>query len=137
MVAGLAQRGEASVHALYLDGKPVAMQTVLRAGSTAFTWKTAYDEVMHDYSPGMLLLEDYTKAFLADARIARVDSCAYDESSFMAAWRERQAIAQVWIDARRGGSPGFGALCRLQKAVLRLRASAKQHYLSWRRKWKT
>ena len=28
------------------------------------------------------------------------NSCAFDESSFMAAWSERQAIAQVWIDAR-------------------------------------
>ena len=136
MVTTLAERGEASVHALYLDGKPVSTQIVLRAGSVVFTWKTAYDEAMHDFSPGMLLLEDYTKAFLADASIARVDSCAFDETSFMAAWRERQVIAQVWIDARPGRSLAFGALCRLQKSFLSLRASAKQRYLSWRRKWK-
>jgi CelD/BcsL family acetyltransferase involved in cellulose biosynthesis len=136
MVAALALRGAASIHALYLDGKPVSMQIVLRAGPDAFTWKTAYDEAMHDFSPGMLLLEDYTKAFLSDDRIARVDSCVYDESSFMAAWSERQAIAQVWIDARRGSSLFFLGACWLQKASLSLRAVAKQTYLSWRRKWK-
>ncbi len=137
MIAGLAAHGAAAIHALVLDGRAVSMQVVLRAGSVAFTWKTAYDETLHDVSPGMLLLEDYTTAFLADAQIARVDSCAYDESSFMAAWRERQAVVQVWIDARPGGSPAFHVLCRLQKAYLKLRASAKQRYLSWRRKWKT
>ncbi len=136
MVTTLAARGEASVHALYLDGRPVSTQIVLRAGAVAFTWKTAYDEAMHDYSPGMLLLEDYTKVFLADKSIARVDSCAFDETSFMAAWRERQEIAQVWIDARPGRSLAFGALGRVQKGYLNLRAHAKQRYLSWRRKWK-
>jgi CelD/BcsL family acetyltransferase involved in cellulose biosynthesis len=136
MVLDLARGGAASVHALHLDGKPVSTQIVLRAGPAAFTWKTAYDEAMHDFSPGMLLLEDYTKAFLADERIERVDSCAYDESGFMAAWSERQDIAQVWIDARAGGSRRFVVLCRLQKALFGLRAVAKQKYLSWRRKWK-
>ena len=136
MVADLARSGAASVHALHLDGKPVSTQIVLRAGPVAFTWKTAYDEAMHDFSPGMLLLEDYTKAFLADAQIARVDSCAFDESGFMAAWSERQDIAQMWIDARSGDSWRFVVLCRLQKALLGLRAAAKQKYLSWRRKWK-
>lgn len=136
MVAALARRGNAAVHALYLDGKPVSMQVVLRAGAAAFTWKTAYDEAMHDFSPGMLLLEDYTKAFLADENIAYVDSCAYDESGFMSAWRERQAIAQVWIDARRGGSLAFRALGHLQKAFLSLRGAAKQRYLAWRGSWK-
>jgi CelD/BcsL family acetyltransferase involved in cellulose biosynthesis len=136
MVAALAERGNAAVHALYLDGKPVSMQIVLRAGPAAFTWKTAYDEALHDFSPGMLLLEDYTKAFLADESIAYADSCAYDETGFMSAWSERQAIAQVWFDARRGSSLGFHMLYRMQKAYLTLRAVAKDGYLSWSRRWK-
>jgi len=136
LVAALAERGNALVHALYLNGKPVSMQIVLRAGAAAFTWKTAYDEALQDYSPGMLLLEDYTKAFLADKSIAYVDSCAFDETGFMSAWSERRAIAQVWIDARRGSSLGFQMHCRMQKAFLTLRAVAKEGYLSWRRKWK-
>jgi CelD/BcsL family acetyltransferase involved in cellulose biosynthesis len=130
MVSTLAAQGEASIHALYLDGRAVSMQVVLRAGPAAFTWKTAYDEKLHDVSPGMLLLEDYTAAFLNDDSIAFVDSCAYDDSGYMAAWRERQKIVNVWFDARRGGSAAFTVLSRLQKAYLRLRGAAKTAYLA-------
>lgn len=128
MIASLAQEGEAAIHVLTLAGRPVALQVVLRAGPAAYTWKTAYDERLHDYSPGMLLLEDYTTAFLADDGIAWVDSCAFDETGFMAVWRERQAIADMWIDVRRSASPTFGALCRLQKTWLALRSAAKTVY---------
>jgi Acetyltransferase (GNAT) domain len=112
----------------------VSLQLVLRAGPAAFTWKTAYDEAQHDFSPGMLLLEDYTAAFLADPGIARVDSCAYDETSFMGAWRERQAVATVWLDARREGSSAFAVLTRLQRAYLRARGAAKAAYLTYLKK---
>jgi hypothetical protein len=101
------------------------MQIVLRAGATAFTWKTAYDEALRHFSPGMLLLEDYTAAFLADPNIECVDSCVYDESSFMAVWNEREAMAELWIDARRGGSAAFVHLSRVQKTYLWLRTKAK------------
>lgn len=130
MIAALAARGEAAIHELTLDGKPISMQIVLRAGTTAFTWKTAYDETQSDFSPGTLLLEDYTTSFLADPGIARVDSCAYDETSFMGTWRERQAIATVWFDARPGGSAIFGFLTRLQSTFLRARGAAKTIYLT-------
>ena len=134
IMAALAPHGEAWIHALTLDGVPVSMQIVLRAGATAFTWKTAYDERLRDFSPGMLLLEDYTSAFLADPRIATVDSCAYDETSFMAVWDGRQAMTELWLDARRGGSPAFAQLSRLQDAYLRLRAQAKAIHARLRRR---
>ena len=125
MMAALAPHGDAWVHALTLDGAPMSMQIVLRAGSTAFTWKTAYDEQLRDFSPGMLLLEDYTAAFLADPGIVAVDSCAYDETSFMAVWDGREAMTDLWLDTRRGGSTAFALLSRLQVLYLRLRAQAK------------
>lgn len=130
MIAELAAQGEAAIHALTLDGRPVSMQIVLRAGAAAFTWKTAYDETLHDFSPGMLLFEDYTAALLADDDIDYVDSCAFDDSGYMATWRERQAIAHLWFDARRGGSLAFAALTRMQKGFLRLRGRAKTLYLA-------
>jgi CelD/BcsL family acetyltransferase involved in cellulose biosynthesis len=107
------------------------MQIVLRAGPAAFTWKTAYDESWRDVSPGMLLLEDYTAAFLADESIAYVDSCAHDDTGFMAAWSEREAIATVWFDCRAGDSVTFTMLSRLQKTYLALRQSAKRLYLTY------
>ena len=109
------------------------MQIVARAGAAAFTWKTAYDEAFHDFSPGMLLLEDYTAAFLADKSIAFVDSCSFDDTGFMSAWQERQSVADIWIDARRGGSLEFRALSGLQKSYRDVRAAAKAAYLKWRK----
>jgi CelD/BcsL family acetyltransferase involved in cellulose biosynthesis len=131
-VSALAELGCASIHSLYLDGKPVSMQIVARCGTAAFTWKTAYDETLRDFSPGMLLLEDYTAAFLADKSIAFVDSCSLDDSGYMSAWSERQPVADLWIDARRGGSLTFRVLSGLQKNYRNLRAAAKSAYLSSR-----
>jgi CelD/BcsL family acetyltransferase involved in cellulose biosynthesis len=136
VIAALASEGDAAVHALTIDGRPVSMQIVLRAGAGAFTWKTAYDEAFQESSPGMLLLEDYTAAFLADAGIAFVDSCSYDDSGFMAAWSERQQIVNFWFDARRGRSVAFAIASRLHYGALALRAAVKALYLSYKSKWR-
>jgi hypothetical protein len=132
-VGALAEEGRACIHALTLDRRPVSMQIVLRAGAGAFTWKIAYDENLHDFSPGMLLLEDYTAAFLQDPSIAFVNSCTYDDRSFMSVWTERESIANLWIDVRRGGSVSFELLWRLQKSYCGLRAMVKNAYLTPRR----
>lgn len=131
-IVGMAAQGCASVHALCLDGRPVSMQVIVRAGSAAFTWKTAYDEDYQDYSPGMLLLEDYTTALLADKSVAYVDSCAHDDSGYMSVWTDRQSVADLWIDARRGGSMTFRILSRLQKRFRELREIAKDAYWALR-----
>jgi CelD/BcsL family acetyltransferase involved in cellulose biosynthesis len=136
-MAALAANGSAAIHSIYLDGKPVSMQLVVRAGGAAFTWKTAYDEAFQDFSPGMLLLEDYTAAFLADKSIAFVDSCSYDDTGYMSAWQERREVADIWIDARRGGSLEFRALSGLQKTYREARATAKAVYQQWRKSRKT
>ena len=132
-VGALAEQGRASIHSLYLDGKPVSMQIVARSGAAAFTWKTAYDEAFHDFSPGTLLLEDYTAAFLADKSIAFVDSCSFDDTGFMSAWTERQPIADLWFDARRDGSIAFRAASGVQKTYRDLRHAAKRAYLTRRK----
>ena len=131
-VGALADAGCASIHSLYLDGRPVSMQIVARSGVAAFTWKTAYDEAFQEFSPGTLLFEDYTAAFLADKSIAFVDSCSFDDSGYMAGWSERQAVADLWIDARRGGSLSFSVLSGAHKSYRHLRAAAKSAYLAWR-----
>ena len=112
MIEALAADGAVAIHSLTLDGRPVSMQVVLRSGRTAFTWKTAYDEALHDFSPGALLLEDYTASLLANQSIDQVDSCAFDDTGYMSAWQERAALAQVWFDASAGGSTSARAVSR-------------------------
>ena len=46
---------------------------------------------------------------------------------------ERQAIGNLWLDARRGGSLAFRSLSALQKTYRELRATAKTAYLAARR----
>jgi CelD/BcsL family acetyltransferase involved in cellulose biosynthesis len=135
-VGALASTGCASIHSLYLDGKPVSMQIVVRSGAVAFTWKTAYDEAFQDFSPGTLLWEDYTAALLADKTIAAVDSCSFDDSGYMATWTERQAMADLWFDVRRGGSAAFRFVGGAQGCYRAMRALAKTGYLAWRNRQK-
>jgi len=128
MVTALAQAGGASIYALELDGRPISVQVVLRAGHAAYTWKTAYDERLGDYSPGMLLFEDYSRALLADPTIAFADSCAFDDTGYMAAWKERKLVIDLWFDTRRGQSISFTAITHAQKTYLPLREMAKKVY---------
>ncbi len=67
--------------------------------------------------------------FLPIPEIAFTDSCAYDETSYMAAWRERKLVIDLWFDARGGTSAKFSALARMQKTYLPLRETAKRAYL--------
>lgn len=135
-IATLAHQRQAEIYAIELDGRSIAMQIVLRAGRAAFTWKTTYDERFSDFSPGTLLLEDYTTALLADPDIEYVDSCSYDDSGFMSAWQHRKAVADLWLDARRNGSFEFRALSTVQRAYRHLRATARQAYLAFGRQRK-
>jgi Acetyltransferase (GNAT) domain len=57
------------MHTLSLDARPLSMQIILQCGAAAFTWKTAFDEEFSDFSPGMLLFEDYTAVLLVDPRL--------------------------------------------------------------------
>ena len=134
MIAALAAQGDAEVHSLTLDGRPVSMQVLLRAGRTAFTWKTCYDESLHDVSPGTLLFEDYTAHLLADERVDAVDSCSFDDSGYMGSWQERSEIATLWFDARPRRSMTFLVFAQMQSAWLALRARAKTLYRKHLRK---
>jgi CelD/BcsL family acetyltransferase involved in cellulose biosynthesis len=102
---GLARRGRASIATLEVDGRAIASQVLLRAGAAAFTWKIAYDENFHDYSPGMLLLEAYSARLMADATLRFADSCCWDTNNFMSSlWSDRQPVAGFVVDVRPGGS---------------------------------
>jgi CelD/BcsL family acetyltransferase involved in cellulose biosynthesis len=128
MLGALAAQGQATIYSLVLDGQPVSMQIVLRAGATAFTWKTAYDEGLSDVSPGMLLFEDYTKALLAEPGIATVDSCAYDDRSFMASWSERRTVVDMMFDVRRGALQSVRILGSINCAYRAVRMRVKNHW---------
>ena len=130
--SAMARAGAAEIHCLRLDGRPLAMQLVVRAGKAAFTWKTAYDEAFARFSPGTLLFEDYTTRFLGDETLEFVDSCAEDDSGYMATWTERQPVADLRLSTVRGASLGFRLASPAERRFRKLRGVAKRLYRKMR-----
>jgi hypothetical protein len=97
-VHGLAERDMCRVHTLTLDGKVIACLIVFIENGCAYTWKTAYDESLSNYSPGTLLMIEVTKTHLDDPNIMATDSCAVPDHPVMSRiWSERRAIGTLVI----------------------------------------
>jgi CelD/BcsL family acetyltransferase involved in cellulose biosynthesis len=129
-VEALAADGLVTIQALRLDGRAVAARVVLRSGAGAFTWKSTYDEAFRDYSPGVLLLEDFMNAVLSERNVAFVDSCNFGDDGYVADfWMERQPIADLLFDARRGRSLAFVMAAASERVYRRSRDTAKTAYL--------
>ena len=113
-VSGLAAEGKARVDRLRVGERAAATIVTLRSGAAAWTWKIAYDEAFARYSPGVQLMLDLTESLLADATIARVDSCATaDHPMIDHLWRERLVLSDRLITAR-PPTIGFAIACRLE-----------------------
>ena len=76
-------RGQALMHGLFLDGKPVAMLFSFRAGAGIFAFKIAYDENFAKYSPGVQVMLDTLANLHQDSRFAWIDSCAESDHSMI------------------------------------------------------
>lgn len=117
--------GDALVARLLLDRRPVAAGVVLISGRTAWFWKTAYDETLAKYSPGVLLTLDLSAALLREPDIDVVDSCAVENHPMIdRLWPGRRALSDRLI----GLSPGrgFALACRLETLRRKLITTARQ-----------
>jgi CelD/BcsL family acetyltransferase involved in cellulose biosynthesis len=121
LVGDLAARQSASVALLRLDGKPIAAQVVMYCGSTAYTWKTAFDAQYAKYSPGALLIDKLTDELFAMPGIEAIDSCSA-EGSFMAQlWAGRRPMVDLLVDVGTGNSLHFALEAGRQRGYQRLR----------------
>jgi CelD/BcsL family acetyltransferase involved in cellulose biosynthesis len=128
-VAGLAAAGNAEIWSLEAGGRAVSMAVILASGAVRFDWKVAYDEAVQNCSPGVLLAQDYTAGFLDDPAVEAADSCAFDESGFLGGvWTERQGVARLLADARRGGSLQHRLLAAAERGYRDCRELAKRLY---------
>jgi len=90
--------GRCRIHALRLDGKPVAVTVSCGQGETWWLWKIAYDEAFAQYSPGVLLILDITEAALKADSPVRYDSCAQPNHPMIdRIWRQRRAYADILL----------------------------------------
>ena len=84
------------------------------AGSTAYTWKIAFDEAFRRFSPGAQLMLEAPRSLFSDPNVARIDSCAAaDHPMIDHLWKDRLAVGTLVI------GPPSGAIHRLGLAVLR------------------
>ena len=97
-IAALGTEGRVRIDRLTRGNKPLAAGITLRAGDCAWFWKIAYDEEAARYSPGVQLSVDLTNDLLADASLARANSCATaDHPMIDHLWGERLTLTDLLI----------------------------------------
>lgn len=75
------REGLTQVHTLLLDGRPIASNLTILAGSTAFTPKIAYDESLRKLSPGIVRAHLMIEAFFDHAAYTSMDSASTNANS--------------------------------------------------------
>jgi len=97
-VANLSEVDAVRIHTIDFEGEAIASLVVFIMAGEAYTWKTAYDERLAQYSPGKLLMMKLTEWHLDDANIMRTDSCAVPDHPIMSRfWEEREEMGTLVI----------------------------------------
>ncbi len=128
VVIGAQRAGKLDMLRIDLDGAPIAMLVNLLAAPGAFSFKTAFDERLSRFSPGVLIQIENLQ-LLARGDIGWMDSCAVENHPMInSLWGERRAIVRVSVPlagARRRTI--FTAARGLEKAAARLRRFRAPH----------
>lgn len=121
LIGALAEQQNASVALLRVDGRAVAAQVLMYCGTTAYTWKTAFNSDYAKYSPGALLIDKITDELFSGTGIEAINSCSA-EGSFMAQlWAGRRTMVDLLVDVGPGRSIGFTLEAGRQRGYDRLR----------------
>lgn len=121
LIGALVEQGGASVALLRVDGRAIAAQVLMYCGSTAYTWKTAFDSEFSRYSPGALLVDKVTEDLFSAPGIDAIDLCSA-EGSFMAQlWSGRRKLVDLLVKVSAGQSLGFTLEAGRRQGYRRLR----------------
>jgi CelD/BcsL family acetyltransferase involved in cellulose biosynthesis len=127
MLASLARDGKLAIHLLELDGEALAIGLMLRSGDRAFFWKTAYDESYAEYSPGLQLTLELSRAQQRDASIAATDSCAIEGHPMIdRLWTARLALVDCVVATRPGAARGLAVWAAGEAAKRRVKETIKR-----------
>jgi CelD/BcsL family acetyltransferase involved in cellulose biosynthesis len=126
----LAAEGKVAIDRLLLDGRAIAAAVTLRSGDSAWYWKTAYDETLARYAPGMLLSAALTERLAEDTAVARTDSCAAASSRMLdPMWRERLSLGDRLIAVRPDSAFALGRrLETLRRAVIATAKTIRERF---------
>ncbi len=132
LVGDLAAQGDASVALLRLGGRAIAAQVLLYCGSTAYTWKTAFDASFGKFSPGALLVDKVTEELFAAGAIETIDSCSPAGSFMDQLWTGRHTMVDLLVDVGAGRSLGFAFEAMRERGYAQLRDLRKRlRGVSW------
>lgn len=125
-MTSLARTGQCRIDLLTVAGRPAAAGIVLRAGDRGFYWKTAYDEALARFSPGLQLALELTHRQLLQDDVACTDSCAAPGHSMIdRIWHDRMTVVDVLVAAGAVETSRFDLACLLEGQRRRLRSAAK------------
>jgi CelD/BcsL family acetyltransferase involved in cellulose biosynthesis len=123
----LAQQGECSVDVMTVGGAPAGVGIILGDTTRSFYWKTAFDEELASYSPGVQLTLEMSSRQL-EGGIAETDSCAIaDHPMIDRLWPDRLAVADWFVEARAASTSAAIAVAG-ESARRSLRSTAKNLY---------
>lgn len=122
----LAAQGRCRIDVLEAGGRPAAMGVVLRSGPRGFFWKTAYDESLARFSPGVQLALRITERQVAEG-VDWTNSCAIPGHSMIdRLWAARMIVADHLVATDVGSrAAAFRLAGTIEKQRRWLRATAK------------
>jgi CelD/BcsL family acetyltransferase involved in cellulose biosynthesis len=121
LISDLAVGKNASVALLRVDGRPIAAQVLLYCGTTAYTWKTAFDVEFSKFSPGALLVDKMTEQLFADGGIEAIESCSPEGGFMNQIWDGRRTSVDLLADVSAKKSLGFRAVVASERGYAQLR----------------
>jgi hypothetical protein len=110
---GQGRRGGVGARAdvLSLDGRPIAISLALVCGGTAHLLKTAYDESLRAFAPGLLLEDEIIRAVHATAFAGRLDTASVAGSVLDELYPDRERMGDLVLAAD-SGVAAFAAVIR-------------------------
>lgn len=99
------KRGRLLMHALHVNGRPVALRCEFISGQWSFYFKPAFDEEYARFSPGLQLEVEAVRRRHGRPEILAVDSCTRpDHRMLNDLWTDRRVIQTVLVAT--GRAPG-------------------------------
>jgi CelD/BcsL family acetyltransferase involved in cellulose biosynthesis len=121
LIGDLAERGNASVALLRVDGRTIAAQVLLYCGATAYTWKTAFDAEYAKCSPGALLVDKVTEDLFSARGITAIESCSPEKGFMAQLWSGRRATVDLLVDVGARRSLNFALAAARERGYAQLK----------------
>lgn len=125
----LASRGGMRMAVLELDGILIASVLVLVSGDRAVLWKIAYNEDYAAFSPGMLVINELSRAAIAEGEIRLIDSCANAGARMIEnLWSGRISICDLVVGTSAANLQPFRTMLAREQFRLSMRTRIKALY---------